>query len=564
MNTRKKILVVGGVAGGASCAARARRLSEDAEIIVFERGPYVSFANCGLPYYIGDVIQKEDKLLVATAELFKTRFNIEVRNESEVVAINRERREIQVHNLRTGESYWEKYDALVLAPGAAPIRPPLPGIDLAGIFTLRTIPDSRDIRQWIAGGSAQTAVVVGAGFIGLEMTENLVQRGLTVAVVEMMDQVLPPLDPELAEAVRQRLVDKGVSVHLNDAVAAFERESSGKLIVTTQSGTSIRTDLVVLGLGVRPEIKLAKQAGLAIGEKNGIRVDESMRTSDPHIWAVGDAVESRDFLTGEWCVVPLAGPANRQGRIAADSICGRSAHFRGVQATAVCGMFGLTVAMTGASEKTLKRLGIAGYDKVYLHPNDHAAYYPGAKPIHMKLLFSCGDGRVLGAQAVGEEGVEKRIDVIAMAIQKGATIYDLEEAELCYAPQFGTAKDPVNFAGMIAANVLQGDVSLARWEQLPDTQALLLDVREPAEFTAGHVEGALNIPLPQLRARLGELPGDREIWVYCAAGQRSYYALRILRQHGYSCARNLSGGFTSYQQFQPILRKATALASGRE
>jgi NADPH-dependent 2,4-dienoyl-CoA reductase/sulfur reductase-like enzyme/rhodanese-related sulfurtransferase len=564
MNTRKKILVVGGVAGGASCAARARRLSEDAEIIVFERGPYVSFANCGLPYYIGDVIQKEDKLLVATAELFKTRFNIEVRNESEVVAINRERREIQVHNLRTGESYWEKYDALVLAPGAAPIRPPLPGIDLAGIFTLRTIPDSRDIRQWIAGGSAQTAVVVGAGFIGLEMTENLVQRGLTVAVVEMMDQVLPPLDPELAEAVRQRLVDKGVSVHLNDAVAAFERESSGKLIVTTQSGTSIRTDLVVLGLGVRPEIKLAKQAGLAIGEKNGIRVDESMRTSDPHIWAVGDAVESRDFVTGEWCVVPLAGPANRQGRIAADSICGRSAHFRGVQATAVCGMFGLTVAMTGASEKTLKRLGIAGYDKVYLHPNDHAAYYPGAKPIHMKLLFSRNDGRVLGAQAVGEEGVEKRIDVIAMAIQKGATIYDLEEAELCYAPQFGTAKDPVNFAGMIAANVLQGDVSLARWEQLPDTQALLLDVREPAEFTAGHVEGALNIPLPQLRARLGELPGDREIWVYCAAGQRSYYALRILRQHGYSCARNLSGGFTSYQQFQPILRKATALASGRE
>ncbi len=524
MNTRKKILIVGGVAGGASCAARARRLSEDAEIIVFERGPYVSFANCGLPYYIGDVIQKEDKLLVATAELFKNRFNIEVRNESEVVAINREGREIQVHNLRTGESYWEQYDALVLAPGAAPLRPPLPGIDLPGIFTLRTIPDSRDIRQWIAERGAQTAVVVGAGFIGLEMTENLVQRGLTVAVIEMIDQVLPPLDPELAEAVRQRLVDKGVSVHLNDAVAAFERESSGKLVVTTRSGARISADLVVLGLGVRPEIKLAKQARLAIGEKNGIRVDESMRTSDPHIWAVGDAVESRDFVTGEWCVVPLAGPANRQGRIAADSICGRSAHFRGVQATAVCGMFGLTVAMTGASEKTLKRCGIAGYDKVYLHPNDHAAYYPGAKPIHMKLLFSRDDGRVLGAQAVGEEGVEKRIDVIAMAIQKGATIYDLEEAELCYAPQFGTAKDPVNFAGMIAANFLQGDVSLARWEQLPAAQALLLDVREPSEFKDGHVEGALNIPLPQLRARLGELPGDREIWVYCAAGQRSYYA----------------------------------------
>ncbi len=564
MNTRKRILVVGGVAGGASCAARARRLSEDAEIIVFERGPYVSFANCGLPYYIGDVIQKEDKLLVATAELFKNRFNIEVRNESEVVAINREGREIQVHNLQTGASYWEQYDVLVLAPGAAPLRPHLPGIDLPGIFTLRTIPDSRDIRQWIAERGAQTAVVVGAGFIGLEMTENLVQRGLNVAVIEMMNQVLPPLDPELAEAVRQRLVDKGVSVHLNDAVAAFERESSGKLVVTTRSGARIQADLVVLGLGVRPEIKLAKQAGLAIGEKNGIRVDESMRTSDPYIWAVGDAVESRDFVTGEWCVVPLAGPANRQGRIAADSICGRNARFRGVQATAVCGMFGLTVAMTGASEKTLKRSGIAGYDKVYLHPNDHAAYYPGAKPIHMKLLFSRDDGRILGAQAVGEEGVEKRIDVIAMAIQKAATIYDLEEAELCYAPQFGTAKDPVNFAGMIAANVLQGDVSLASWEKVPDTQALVLDVREPSEFTAGHVDGALNIPLPQLRARLGELPDGREIWVYCAAGQRSYYALRILRQHGYSSVSNLSGGFTSYKQFQPILHRAQSAAGGKE
>ena len=564
MNTRKRVLVVGGVAGGASCAARARRLSEDAEIIVFERGPYVSFANCGLPYYIGDVIQKEDKLLVATPELFKTRFNIEVRNESEVVAINREAREIQVHNLRTGASYREQYDALVLAPGAAPIRPPLPGIDLPGIFTLRTIPDSREIRQWIAERGAQTAVIVGAGFIGLEMAENLVQRGLTVAIVEMMGQVLPPLDPELAEPVRQRLVDKGVSVHLNDAVATFERELSGKLIVTTQSGLTIPADLVVLGLGVRPETKLAKQAGLAIGEKNGIRVDASMRTSDPHIWAVGDAVESRDFVTGEWCVVPLAGPANRQGRIAADSICGRSARFRGVQSTAVCGMFGLTVAMTGASEKTLKRCGIAGYDKIYLHPYDHASYYPGAKQIHMKLLFSRDDGRILGAQAVGEEGVARRIDVIAMAIQKGATISDLEEAELCYAPQFGTAKDPVNLAGMIANNVLHGDVSLASWVKVPDTQALLLDVREPSEFTAGHVEGALNIPLPQLRARLAELPGDREIWVYCAAGHRSYYALRILRQHGYSCVRNLSGGFSTYKQFQPILQKAQTAAGGRE
>jgi NADPH-dependent 2,4-dienoyl-CoA reductase/sulfur reductase-like enzyme/rhodanese-related sulfurtransferase len=564
MNARKRIVVVGGVAGGASCAARVRRLSEDSEIIVFERGPYVSFANCGLPYYVGDIIQKEDKLLVATAELFKTRFNIEVRTEHEVIAIDRERQEIQVRNLRTGASYGEPYDALVLAPGAAPIRPRLPGIDLLGIFTLRTIPDSRDIRQWIAESGAKTAVVVGAGFIGLEMAENLVQRGLTVAVVEMLGQVLPPLDPELAELVRQRLVEKGVSVHLNDAVASFERDSSGNLVVRTQSGTAIPAGLVVLGLGVRPEIQLAKQAGLAIGEKNGIRVDDSMRTSDPNIWAVGDAVESRDFVTREWCVVPLAGPANRQGRIAADSICGRTAHFRGVQSTAVCGVFGLTVAMTGASEKTLNRCGITGFDKVYLHPNDHVTYYPGAKPIHMKLLFSRDDGRVLGAQAVGEEGVERRIDVIAMAIQKGATTYDLEEADLCYAPQFGSAKDAVNFAGMVASNVRRGDVALACWEQVPGTQALLLDVREPSEFKDGHVEGAVNIPLPQLRARLGEVPADREIWVYCAAGQRSYYALRILRQHGYSRVRNLSGGFTTYKQFQPALQKTKAAAGVTE
>jgi len=555
----KRILIVGGVAGGASCAARIRRLAEEAEIIIFDRGPYVSFANCGLPYYVGNVIQDEKKLLVATAELFHERFKIEVRTESEVTAIDRQRGEIEVKRLSTGEVYREKYDALVLSPGAAPIRPPLPGIDLPGIFVLRTIPDSRRIRSWIEGRQVQRAVVVGGGLVGLEMTENLASRGISVTVVEMLEQVLPPLDPEMAQPVQHHMTKNGVSLHLRDAVAGFEPAARGSLRVLTQSGRSFPADLVILSIGVRPETRLAKEAGLEIGKRGGIRVDDAMRTSDPRIWAVGDAVETRDFVTGEWNLVPLAGPANRQGRVAADAICGRPARFRGVQATAVCGVFGLTVATTGANEKTLRRLGTS-YQKIYLHPGHHAGYYPGAKPIHIKLLFAPADGRVLGAQAVGLEGVEKRIDVVAMAIQNRATVYDLEEAELSYAPQFGAAKDPVNMAGMIAANVLRGDVPLASWEALPDTHSgappspraepVLVDVRDPKEFTDGHIEGATNIPLPQIRDRLSELPRDRQIWVYCGVGQRSYYALRILVQHGFD-ARNLPGGFTTYHHLYP-------------
>ena len=544
-----RVLIVGGVAGGASCAARLRRLSEEAEIVLFDRGPYVSFANCGLPYYVGDVIQDEQKLVLASAELFKTRFNIEVRTETEITVIDRERREVEARNLRTGAVTHERYDAVVLAPGAVPIRPPLPGIDLPGIFVLRSIPDSRLIRSWITERSAQSAVVVGGGLVGLEMAENLVRRGLSVTVVEMLDQVLPQLDPEMAVLVQQHLAAHGVKLHLHDAVAGFEMADHDSLMVKTQSGAAFPADLVILSIGVRPETGLAKDAGLQLGERGGIRVDHEMRTSDPHIWAVGDAVETRDTVTGAWAVTPLAGLANRQGRVAADSICERPSSFRGVQATAVCGVFGLTVASTGANEKSLQRNGITAYHAIYLHPDQHAGYFPGAQPIHMKLLFSKEDGRILGAQAVGLEGVDKRIDVIAMAIQLRGTVYDLEEAELCYAPQFGSAKDPVNLAGMIAANVLRGDVSLARWEDLEAGHALLVDVREPEEFASRHIAGAINLPLSQMRQRLSELPRDREIVLNCGVGQRSYYASRILLQHGFD-ARSLSGGLQTYAQFR--------------
>ena len=553
---KPRILVVGGVAGGASCAARARRLSEDAEIMVFERGPYVSFANCGLPYYVGDVITDERSLLVATPELFKRRFNIEARLQSEVRAVDKAKQEIEVKNLATGESYRERYDALVLAPGSAPIRPPLPGIDLPGVFTLRTIPDSRQMKQWITERKVEKAVVVGGGFIGLETTENLVRRGISVTIIEMLPQVMPPIDREMAVLIQDHLAANGVSLHLADGVAKFDQNPDGHTIaVTTTSGAIFHCDMVLLAIGVRPETTLAREAGLEIGQLGGIRVNDHMRTSEEHIWAVGDAVEVRDFVTGDWSLIPLAGPANRQGRIAADVILGRDARFRGVQGTAVCRVFDITVAATGTSEKTLLRRGIGGqpaqYEKIYLHPGHHANYYPGARPITMKLIFSVKDGRILGAQAVGEEGVEKRIDAIAMAIQQRSTVFDLEEAEMCYAPQFGTAKDPVNVAGMIAANVLRGDAPVAHWKDTFESKALILDVREPGEFKMGHAEGAINIPLNSLRVRMNELPRDREILVYCAVGQRSYYASRALRLHGFN-ARNISGGMRSYHAERQI------------
>jgi NADPH-dependent 2,4-dienoyl-CoA reductase/sulfur reductase-like enzyme/rhodanese-related sulfurtransferase len=431
-----------------------------------------------------------------------------------------------------------------------PVRPPIPGIELPGIFSLRTIPDSRQIREQIAGGRAKRAVVVGGGFIGLEMTENLVRRGLSVTIVEMLPQVMPPVDPEMAVPIQQHLTANGVSLCLGDAVAGFEQGPEGNTIsVTTKLGGRYVCDMVLLAIGVRPEITLARNAGLEIGQLGGIRVDDHMRTSDERIWAVGDAVEVSDFISGEWGLFPLAGVANRQGRIAADVILGREVRFRGVQGTIVCQVFDITVAATGMSEKYLHRCKLRGqqwrYEKVYLHPGHHVNYYPGAKPVSMKLIFSTEDGKVLGAQAVGEEGVDKRIDVIAMAIQKGATVYDLEEAELCYAPQFGAAKDPVNIAGMIAANAMRGDAPVAHWAEAKSPQSYVLDVREPEEFDSGHADGAINIPLHSLRDRMSELPRDREILVYCAVGQRSYYASRALRLNGFP-ARNISGGITNY------------------
>ncbi len=550
---RPRILIVGGVAGGASCAARARRLSEKAKIILFERGDYVSFANCGLPYYVGDIITREENLIVATPELFRDRFNIDVRLTNNVLAIDRTKQEIEVEDLKTSAKYREKYDSLVLAPGAEPIRPSLPGIDLPGIYSLRTIPNSKDIKNWIVQSNAKKAVIVGGGFIGLEMVENLVKRGISVTIIEMQNHVMPIFDYEMASPIHNHLIANGVYLHLRDAVAGFEQSHDGNLDIKTQSGKTFTADLVILAIGVRPEISLAREAGLEIGNRGGIRVNDQLRTSDKHIWAVGDAIEVRDYVTGEWTVIPLAGPANRQGRIAAGTILGRDFKFRGVQATSVCGVLGMTIASTGVTENALASLRKTGkniaYDKVYLYPGHHVGYYPGAKNIAIKLIFSTEDGRVLGAQAVGQEGVEKRIDVISMAIQNKATVFDLEEAELCYAPQFGAAKDPVNIAGMIASNALRGDSPLAHWQDIRDTQALILDVRTPSEYASGHIDGAINIPINELRSRMNELPSNREILTYCSVGQRSYYAARALRLNKFN-ARNISGGIHTYENLK--------------
>lgn len=543
----RRVVIVGGVAGGASCAARLRRLDESLRIDVFDRGPYVSFANCGLPYYVGNVISDERKLLVASPEMFHQRFDIEVHTNTDVVSIDRVARRVLVRDLQSGQTRREPYDVLVLSPGAAPIRPPLPGVDLPGVFALRSIPDSRRIRNWIEQRRATRAVVIGGGFIGLEMVENLVHRGLQVTVLEKLGQLMPPLDPEMAAPVQQHLETRGVRLHLGDGLAAIEENACGALVVVAESGARLEADLAILAIGVRPETSLARDAALEIGPRGGIVVDDQMRTRDPCIWAIGDAVEVPDVVTGQEVILPLAGPANRQGRIAAEAIAGRNPRFRGVQATAVVGILGVTAASTGASEKGLRRAGVSSFEKVYLHPGHHAGYYPGAQAIHLKLVFSTPDGRILGAQAVGTEGVEKRIDVIATAMQFGGTVHDLAQAELCYAPQFGAAKDPVNLAGMIAENVLSGDMPLAEWERLSDPAPLLVDVREAAEFELGHVAGATLLPLSQLRQRYLELPREREIWIYCGVGQRGYYATRFLAQHGFR-ARNLSGGYVTYLQ----------------
>ncbi len=554
-----KVIIVGGVAGGASCAARLRRLDESAEILVVERGPYISYANCGLPYYIGGLIPRESKLVLADAALFRAQLNVEVRTLCEAVSIEPEARTIQLRNVATGEVTTESYDKLVLSPGASPIWPALPGIDLPGIFKVRTVPDVHVIREWMEGhvtdpsgldtytGSqtvlpARRAVVVGGGFIGLEMAENLVHLGLDVTLVQRGPQLMSPMDAEMARYVERHVGRNGVKLALGEDVTGFRQAAGTSLEVLTESGKAIPADIVVMGIGVRPEVGLAKTAGLAIGERGGILVDDHMRTSVPDIFAVGDAIEVRDHVTGELSHVPLAGPANRQGRIAAEVIAGRDSRFRGTQGTAIIGVFGGAAGWTGVSEKTLRRIGETDYEKVYLYPNSHAGYYPGAQYLAMKILFRKSDGRLLGAQAVGLDGVDKRIDAFAMALQFGATVYDLEEAELTYAPQFGSAKSPVNFAGMVAAGVLRGDMPVAHWD---DEHPFLLDVRQPEELAVEQVPGVINIPLPELRARLGELPRDREIHVICRSGQRAYYATRVLLQNGFA-ARNISGGMLSH------------------
>jgi len=549
---KKKLLIVGGVAGGASCAARARRLSETAEIIMFERGPYVSFANCGLPYHVGNVISNEDDLLVATPELFKDRFNIDIRVNHNVRRIIPEKKILEVQNLTTDEVYRETYDALVVSPGSEPLRPGLPGVNLPGVFTIWTIPDTREILRWIHMNEPQRAVIVGGGFIGLEMAENLKRLGIHVTIVEMQDHVMPALDPEMGAIINRHLKAQNIALYLGSPVSAFKRDDSGLLSVELQSGKSATADLVILSVGVRPRIELAESAGLRIGASGGIWSDDRMRTSDENIWAVGDAVEVTDYIYGAPAMVPLAGPANRQGRIAADAIFGNETNkprFRGVQATAVCGILGMTVASTGKTERQLKQLAssrdIGPYEKIYLHPYQHASYYPDAKSISMKLIFNKADGRILGAQAVGMEGVDKRIDVIAMTIQKNGTVFDLEEAELCYAPQYGSARDAVNVAGMIAANVLRGYVDIRHWEDINENDTFILDVRDPDEYEKRHVRNAVNIPLNDLRKRMGELPRDREICTHCLEGLRSYIASRILRQSGFN-VKNIPGGIKLY------------------
>lgn len=555
-----KVIIVGGVAGGASCAARLRRLDENAEILMVERGPYVSYANCGLPYHIGGVIEKESSLLVSNAKLFKSQFNVDVKTLCEVIEIFPKEKAVKIKDLTNGEVTKHSYDKLVLSPGAMSVRPPFPGINLPGIFHVRTVPDAKEIIEWIEKGNLflegiyrysgfQTlkpkvrAVIVGGGFIGLEMAENLTHRGFEVTILEMIDQILPPICKEHARVVEAFLRKKGVNIALSDGVSQFKQGDHGSVNVETQSGKIYPAEVVVLALGVRPDATLAKMAGLEIGERGGIRVNEQMITSDPDILAVGDAVEVKDFITGQWSLVALAGPANRQGRIAADVIAGRNSRYRGTQGTSVIGLFGTTVAWTGVSEKTLKRIGDLDFEKIYLYPNSHAGYYPGAKPIAMKIIFRKSNGKLLGAQAIGTEGIDKRIDVYAAMIQMGATVNDLEEAELCYAPQYGSAKDPVNIAGMMAADVMRSDMPLSHWGEAK--HKFILDVREPVELVVENIPDAVNIPLGQLRSRLNELPRDKEINVICRSGQRAYYATRILLQNGFD-VKTVSGGMLSY------------------
>lgn len=545
MPKARKVVIVGGVAGGATAATRLRRRDETAHIVLFERGENVSFANCGLPYYIGDVIPERDQLLVQTVEGLSRRFNLDIRPLSEVVAVDRQHQTVMVKEVQTGRTYEESYDTLLLSPGAQPIVPPIPGRQEAqNIFTLRNIPDTDHIKLYIEQQQPKTAVVVGGGFIGLEMAENLVRCGVQVTVVELLNQVMAPLDYEMAAIVHQHLREHGIRLILEDGVKSFAQQ--GRQVIL-QSGTILETDMIILSIGVRPENTLAVQAGLAIGVRGGILVDDYLRTSDEHIYAIGDAIEVKDAVTGMPAQIPLAGPANRQARFVADTIAGEKRIYKGTLGTAIVKVFDLTVATTGANEKTLRSLH-KPYAVVHTHPASHATYYPGGKSLALKLLFHPESGVLYGAQGVGEEGVDKRIDVLATAIQGGMTVFDLQALELAYAPPYSSAKDPVNMLGYVASNMIEGLLKTIQYNEIDTIVAeggLLIDVREPEEVAKGAIPGAMNIPLGTLRRRLEDLPKEQPLYVTCQVGLRGYLATRILVEEGFD-AINLDGGYKTY------------------
>lgn len=548
----KKIIIVGGVAGGATAAARLRRLDEKSEIIMFERGEYVSFANCGLPYYIGGTISKREKLIVQTVEGMSKKYNLDIRNLSEVIKINRDKKTVVVRQVDTNETYEESYDVLLLSPGAKPIVPPILGInDASNLFTLRNVPDTDRIKKFVTEEKPQSAVVVGGGFIGLEMVENLVDLGIDVTLVEMANQVLAPIDFEMAAIVHDKLKEHGVNLILEDGVKAFE-ESGSKIILN--SGNELMADMIILSIGVRPENELARDAGLPLGKRGGILVNEFLQTEDSSIFAVGDAIEVVDYVSQTPAMIPLAGPANRQARIVSDNIYGRGKKYYGTLGTAVVKVFDYTVAATGNNEKSLKQQGV-DYQVVHIHPGSHAGYYPGANPIHFKLLFSPKDGKVLGAQAVGESGVEKRIDVIATAIKGKLDVFDMTDLELSYAPPFSSAKDPVNMAGYVASNMIEDGIQTVQWNEIDTAVAsgiVLIDVREPSELNGGFIKGSKNIPLGELRGRLDELPKDERIYINCQVGLRGYLATRILLENGFDVA-NLDGGWKTYSMAKGLV-----------
>ena len=545
-----KVLIVGGVAGGASTAARLRRMDEDAEIVVLEKGDHISFANCGLPYHIGEVIKEREKLLVQTPEAMEARFDIDVRIKNEVTKIDRDNKEIEVRDLEDCETYQESYDYLVLSPGAEPIMPPVPGVDGDNIFTLRNIPDTDQIKKVVDEQNPKSAVVVGAGYIGVEMAENLHERGLDVSIVEMEQQVLGPIDREMAAQVHNHLRMNGIDLYLGNAAAKFS-DKSGRKQVELQDGTELTTDLVIMSAGVKPQIELAEEAGLEIGETGAIKVNQYLQTSDENIYALGDAIEVTNFVTGKPAHIPLAGPANKQGRIVANNLTGEPEKFTGSQGTAIAKVFDLAVGATGSNEKQLAETDIE-YEVAYINKKNHAGYYPGAVPMTIKIIFTPEEGKLLGAQVVGYDGVDKRVDVFATAIRFEKTVFDLQELDLAYAPPFGSAKDPVNMAGFVAGNMLNSKVEVVNWNQVDDLgpNTVLLDVREEVEVQLGKIDGAVNIPLNDLRDRLDELNKEQEIVVYCAVGLRGYIGARILKQNGFENVKNLAGGYKLYNEVQ--------------